>query len=92
VSSPAKDAIYAAIHKKDQADKALTELNLKLAQIQQQANQQFDALQKQTVAAQAALDDAEKKAFEAAHLDPAKFTLDHETMEFTPKPEPAKKP
>lgn len=89
-SSPAKDALYSAIHKRDQADKDLTDLNLKLTQLQNQAAQQYQQLQARKQQADIAVDAARSEAYKAAKLDPAKFELNDETMEFTAKPEPAK--
>lgn len=86
-SSKAKDALYTAIHKKDQADKAVADLNVRIAQIQQQATQQFQQLDVQQKAADKAVAEAEAALLKEMKLDPEKWTLNHETMEATAKPQ-----
>jgi hypothetical protein len=83
--SAAKDALYAAIHKRDQADKALSDLNLQLANVQAAAAKQYEAISKQQTAAAAEVAKAEDAVYRAMGLDKAKFTLDDEKMELTEK-------
>ena len=86
--SPAKDALYAAIHRRDQIEKQMTDLNLRFSTLQAQATQQFKELQDQDAKAGAALDAAKTEALKAAKLDPAKYSLDLDTMQVIPNPEP----
>jgi hypothetical protein len=88
--SAAKDALYAAVHKKDEVDKAIAELNAKTIQFQSGAQQQFlklDAQQKEAQKEEAVADAA---LLEELKLDPAKYMINHETMEAMVKPEPVK--
>ena len=89
-SSPAKDALYSAIHKKDQADKAASDLNVQVAQLQQKIEQQAKTLDAQQKAAQQAVDQAQTALLKEMKLDPEKFSLNPETMEATAKAEPLK--
>jgi len=86
--SKEKDALNAAIHKKDTADKAVSDLSLRVAQIQQQAQQQFAQLDAQQKAADKAVAEAEAALLKEMKLDPEKYTFNRETMEATARPEP----
>jgi len=88
--SPAKDALYAAIRKKDLADIAANNLQLKVMQLQQQIQQQSQQLDAQQKAAQVEVDKAEAALLKEMKLDPEKFSLNRETMEATAKAEPPK--
>jgi hypothetical protein len=85
--SKEKDALNAAIHKKDTADKAVSDLSLRVAQIQQQAQQQFAQLDAQQKAADKAVAEAEAAILKEMKLDPEKYAFNRETMEATAKPE-----
>lgn len=85
---PARDALREAIHNKDKADKAMSDLNVNLAQVQQRATQQYQTLQKQQADADAAVQHARDEAFKAAGLSEKTHTLDLETMEFSEKAKP----
>jgi hypothetical protein len=87
--SPVKDELYSAVHKRDTAEKQIADLNSRFLQLQQQATQQLQQLQAQDKQAADAIEAAKTKAFASAKLDPAKYDLDLETMEFSPKPAPA---
>jgi hypothetical protein len=66
----------------------MTDLNLRFSTLQAQATQQFKELQDQDAKAGAALDAAKTEALKAAKLDPAKYSLDLDTMQVIPNPEP----
>ena len=85
VTLESKDALRAAIHKQDQAQKQLSDLNAQLMQIQNQATAKMQTLQAQEKQADEAVTQAKTKAYAAAKLDPGKYDLDLETMEFSPK-------
>jgi hypothetical protein len=76
--SPAKDALWAALHKKDSADKALTDL-------QTQAQQLFAKFQAQQTEAQKQVEAAESAVLQELKLDPAKYVINPETMEAAAK-------
>jgi hypothetical protein len=88
-----KDVLRAAIHKQDQTQKQISDLNAAFLQYQQQAQAKAQQLQAQEKQNETAIKDAEDKAYAAAGLDRDKYTLDKEAMEFLPKvaPEQAKK-
>lgn len=94
----ARDALRAAIHQQDKIEKQISDLNAQFLQYQSRAQQQSQSLQGQQKAAAEAVEASKKKAYEAANLDDAKWSIDTETMEFTAKPEqkaeasPATKP
>lgn len=82
-----KDNLRALIHKQDKIEKQVAELNAQFMKLQQQAIAQMQGLQADQEKQKKAIDAAETQAFAAAKLDPAKYTLDEDAMEFTPKPE-----
>lgn len=86
--SIAKDELWTAVHKRDMAEKQISELNTRFLQLQQQATTQLTQLQAQDKQAVDAIEAAKSKAYAAAKLDPAKYDLDLETMEFSPKAAP----
>jgi hypothetical protein len=88
--SAAKDELWSAVHKRDQAQKQIADLNARFLQLQQQATAQLQTLQAQDKQAADAIEAAKTKAYAATKLDPAKYDLDLETMEFSPKAEPKK--
>jgi uncharacterized lipoprotein YehR (DUF1307 family) len=85
-----REPLLAAIHKQDKIEKQISDLNMQFVQIQQRAQQQLQQLQQQKTAADAAVESAKKKAFEAVNLDAKKYEIDAdaEPMQFMPKPEP----
>jgi hypothetical protein len=87
-SSPAKDALFTAMHKKDQADKAVSDLNAKVLQLQQQIQQQSTQLEAQQKAASKSVDDAQVALLKEMKLDPEKYSVNLETMEATAKATP----
>jgi hypothetical protein len=90
--SVAKDALYAAVHKKDEVDKAIAELNAKTIQFQSGAQQQFVKLDAQQKEAQKEQDAADAALLKELNLDDGKHMINHETMEAMIKPEPVKPP
>ena len=91
--SSTKDALWTAVHKRDLAEKQISDLNARFLQLQQQATQQLQTLQAQDKQAADAIEAAKKQAYALAKLDPGKYDLDLETMEFSqkaPAPEPKK--
>jgi hypothetical protein len=76
--SPAKDADWAAVHHKDAADKALADL-------QTQAQQLFQKLQTAQQEADKQVDAADAALLQELKLDPAKYSVNHDTMEATVK-------
>jgi hypothetical protein len=90
--SAAKDALYAAVHKKDVADKAIAELNAKTIQFQSGAQQQFLKLDAQQKEAQKEQDAADAALLKELNLDDGRHMINHETMEAMIKPEPVKPP
>ena len=89
--SVAKDELWTAVHKRDMAQKQIADLSAKFAQLQNQATQQMQTLQAQEKQAENEIDAVKPKAFAAAKLDPEKYELNLDTMEFSPKPTPATK-
>lgn len=87
-----------AQHRLDLVEKRISDLNVQLMQLQQQAQHNFDAFTKEKAAAQAAVDAAIAKI--ANGIDPKKWTLDQEAADFkaaepateAKKTEPPKKP
>lgn len=86
--SVAKDELWTAVHKRDMAQKQISDLSAKFAQLQNQATQQMQTLTSNLASAETEIKTAREKAFAAAKLDPEKYDLNLDTMEFSPKPEP----
>lgn len=84
--SPAKDACYAAVHKKDAADKAMSDLNTQMMTLQSQAQQKYQQLQAQQAEAQKEVEAADAALLKELKLDPATHTVNHDTMEAVAKP------
>lgn len=84
--SPAKDACYAAVHKKDAADKAMSDLNTQMMTLQSQAQQKYQQLQAQQAEAQKEVDAADAALLKELKLDPATHVVNHDTMEAVAKP------
>jgi hypothetical protein len=80
-----KDELWVAVHKRDMAQKQMSDLNAQLMQIQGQATQKMQTLQGQQKQAEVDIEAAKAKAYAAAKLDPAKYDFDLETMEFSAK-------
>jgi hypothetical protein len=90
--SIAKDELWVAVHKRDMAQKQISDLTAQFVQMQNQATTKMQSLQAQEKQTEADIDAAKVKAYAAAKLDPAKYDLDLETMEFSAKtPVEAKK-
>jgi TolA-binding protein len=83
----ARDNLRAAIHKQDQIEKQISDLNSQFLQVQSRAQQQSQSLQSQEKAAADAVEAAKVEAYKAAKLDRAKWEIDIEGMEFSAKPE-----
>jgi hypothetical protein len=83
--STAKDELWVAVHKKDMAQKQMSDLNAQLMQIQGQATTKMQSLQTQEKQAESDIEAAKMKAYAAAKLDPGKYDFDLETMEFSAK-------
>jgi hypothetical protein len=86
-TGPEKDALLVAVHHKDQADKELSDLNLRLQQLQTQAQAEYQRIQSKQSEATKAVEDARAAALKAMDLDPGKYVLDQESFEATPKPD-----
>ena len=92
VTIESRDVLRAAIHKQDQAQKQISDLTAQFVQMQNQATTKMQTLQAQEKQAAEAVSEAKTKAYAAAKLDPGKYDLDLDTMEFSAKtPTEAKK-
>jgi hypothetical protein len=83
--SIAKDELWVAVHKRDMAQKQISDLTAQFVQMQNQATQKMQTLQAQEKQTEADIEAAKTKAYAAAKLDPVKYDLDLETMEFSAK-------
>jgi hypothetical protein len=88
--STVKDELASALHKRDAAQKQISDLQLNFIQVQAQATQKLQALQAQEKQATDAIDAAKKKLLAAAKLDPAHYTVSEDPIEAVAKPEPKK--
>jgi hypothetical protein len=87
-----RDPLRSAIHKQDQDDKQISDLTSQFAQMQSQAQTKMQGLQADKEKWSKLIESEKKQAFVDAKLDPAKYDLDSETMEFSAKlPAEAKK-
>lgn len=92
VSLESRDPLREAIHKQDQNDKQISDLSSQFAQMQNQAQTKMQGLQADKEKWSKLIEAEKKQAFVNAKLDPAKYDLDSETMEFSAKlPAEAKK-
>jgi hypothetical protein len=92
VSLESRDTLRAAIHKQDLDDKQISDLTAQFAQMQNQAQTKMQGLQADKEKWSKLIEAEKKQAFVNAKLDPAKYDLDSETMEFSAKlPAEAKK-
>lgn len=89
--SLAKDQLWVAIHKRDMAQKQISDLQTQFAQMQAQATQKLQSLQAQDKQAEDAIEAAKVKVYAEAKLDQAHYDLDTEAMEFSEKSSPTAK-
>jgi outer membrane murein-binding lipoprotein Lpp len=85
VTLESRDPLRAAIHKQDQVQKQISDLTAQFVQMQNQATTKMQTLQAQEKQTEADIEAAKLKAYAAAKLDPAKYDLDLDTMEFSTK-------
>jgi hypothetical protein len=85
VPMESKDALRSAIHKQDQDDKQISDLNAGYIQMQTQAQTKMQSLQADKEKYSKLIEAEKKQAFINAKLDPAKYEIDLEAMEFSAK-------
>jgi len=92
VAAAPKEALRVAIHKHDQAEKQIADINLQFLQVQANAKAQMDKAQAAEKEAAEEIEKAEQEAFKTAGLDQNHYALDRELMEFTSKTQAPKAP
>ena len=86
IPTEALKPLMAAIHKHDQVEKKISDLNMQFMQMQAQAKAQMDKLQADEKDAAAAMDKAEADAYKIAGLSAKEYAEDLEAFTFTPRP------
>ena len=96
MSREAENRILKAEHAHDQIAKQQADVNLRMQQLQTQAQQQWEGLQKQAnelapkeTATSKAVDEAIEQAWKESGLDKAKYDADAADFTFKPKAAPA---
>lgn len=92
IPTEALKPLMAAIHKHDQVEKKISDLNMQFLQMQAQAKATMDKLQADEKETAAAMDKAEADAYRIAGLSAKDYAEDLDGFTFTPRPSTAPAP